>query len=81
MPGYVARMPCSQKNIVPRKLLGTTNLYAAPFASVPLHVSTSAAVVQTGAAALAAGTTATAIDETRAAAPSDAMTLRVDSFM
>ena len=74
-------MPCSQKNIVPRKLPGTTNLYAAPFASVPLHVSTPAVVVQTGAAALAAGTVATARVESSVAAPNDAMSLRVDSFM
>jgi hypothetical protein len=56
-------------------------VYAAPFASVPLQISTSATVEHVGAAALAAGTTATAIDEASTAAPSDAINLRVDSFM
>jgi hypothetical protein len=56
-------------------------VYAAPFASVPLQISTSATVEHVGAAALAAGTTATAIDEASTAAPSDAIKLRVDSFM
>jgi hypothetical protein len=62
-------------------LLGILNVYAAPFASVPLQISTSATVEHVGAAALAAGTTATAIDEASTAAPSDAINLRVDSFM
>jgi hypothetical protein len=56
-------------------------VYAAPFASVPLQISTSAVVVHVGAAAFAAGTVTTARVDTSAAAPSDAINLRVDSFM
>jgi hypothetical protein len=62
-------------------LVGILNVYAAPFASVPLQISTSATVEHVGAAALAAGTVATARVESSVAAPNDAMSLRVDSFM
>jgi hypothetical protein len=71
--------PCSQKNIVPPKLVGTINRYVAPFASVPLHVSTPAAVAQTGAAAVAEGVIATLSVSASVAAPSVAIDLRIVS--
>jgi hypothetical protein len=48
---------------------------------VPLQVSIPAFVVQTGAAALAAGTETSAIEATRTAAAVVAIDLRIDSFI
>ena len=48
---------------------------------MPLQVSTPAAVVHVGAAALAAGTETSAIEATRTAAAAVAIDLLIDSFI